>query len=128
MNEFLDACRNGNIEFIKEHLPQVDPSTRDNWAIRWAAKNGHKDVVTELLKDSRVNPSAEDNFAIKWAVVNGHQDVIKLLLEDYRVDPSAEDNWAIRFASQHCHKDVVELLEQHQYKLDNEKYNEMAKL
>jgi len=37
MNEFLDACKNGNINIVKEFLPKVDPSAEDNWAIRWAA-------------------------------------------------------------------------------------------
>ena len=97
MNEFLDACINGKIDIVKQLLPQVDSSAQDNYAIRWAAENGYKDIVELLLRDSRVDPSANDNEAIRLATCN-------------------------------VHKDIVELFEQHQYKIDNIGYNEMAKL
>ena len=34
-----------------------NPSTNNNYAINWASKNGHIDVVNRLLKDTRVDPS-----------------------------------------------------------------------
>jgi hypothetical protein len=43
----------------------VDPSDDDNNAIKWAAQNGHPEVVKLLLQDDRVNPSAKNNLAIK---------------------------------------------------------------
>ena len=87
MNEFLDACRNGNINIVKQLLSQVDPSANDNEAIKWAARMGRQDVVKLLLKDSRVDPSARDNYAIRWAAQNGHKEVVELLEEHgYKID------------------------------------------
>ena len=88
----------------------VDPSASDNWAIRWASKNGHLEVVRLLLGDKRVDPSASDNWAIRWASQNGHTEVVRLLLQDKRVDPSTDNNCAIRWASQNGHTEVVRLL------------------
>ena len=36
--------------------PRVDPSTVDNYAIRFASENGHTKVVKVLLSDPRVGP------------------------------------------------------------------------
>jgi hypothetical protein len=36
---------------------RVDPSAADNYAIRYASKKGHYDVVELLLADERVDPS-----------------------------------------------------------------------
>ena len=94
MNEFVNVCKNGNIDDVKQLLSVIDPSIKNNYAIRWAAENGHKDVVELLLKDPRVDPN---NSVIRWAARN-------------------------------VHKDIIELLEQHSYKIDNVRYNEMAKL
>ena len=76
--------------------PRVDPSDRNNEAIRWASKNGHESVVEILLKDSRVDPSDRYNEAIRVASEKGHLEVVKLLLffdytfsKSVRVDPSA---------------------------------------
>jgi len=91
-----------------------------------ACRNGKIDIVKQLL--TQIDPSAQNNWTIKVAAENGHQDVVELLLKDPRVDPSAEDNWAIKWAAFNCYHDIVELLEQHQYKIDNVRYNEMAKL
>ena len=35
----------------------ADPSALDNWLIRWAAHNGHTEIVRELLRDRRVDPT-----------------------------------------------------------------------
>jgi hypothetical protein len=32
---------------------RVDPSARNNWAVSWAAENGHLEVVRLLLADER---------------------------------------------------------------------------
>ncbi len=44
---------------------RVDPTVRDNQAIRYAALDGHTGVVALLLP--RVDPTAEDNYAIQNA-------------------------------------------------------------
>jgi hypothetical protein len=65
--------------------PNADPSAYDNFAIRYAAKNGHLKIVELLLKDLRVDPTADNNFAIRIAAVHYNYKIIKLLLNDLRV-------------------------------------------
>jgi len=43
---------------------RVDPSARNNLAIRWANDHGRVKVVERLLQDDRVDPSANHNEAI----------------------------------------------------------------
>ncbi len=59
---------------------RVDPSIRNNYAIRYANANGHLSVVERLLQDERVDPSADDNYAICYASYNGHLQVVQRLL------------------------------------------------
>lgn len=55
----------GSADIVRLFLAKtcVDPSVFDNYAIRWAAVNGHVETTRVLLKDNRVN--AID--AIPWA-------------------------------------------------------------
>ena len=41
--------------------PRVDPSAKDNQAIRRASQYGYTETVKLLLADPRVDPSADDN-------------------------------------------------------------------
>jgi hypothetical protein len=50
-----------------------------DWAIRWAAGNGHAETVQFLLEKG-ADPSVDNNEAIWWAVAGGHLEVVKLLL------------------------------------------------
>ena len=88
----------------------VNPADHNNFAIRWASKNGHANVVERLLNDDRVNPTASANYAIRKASDNGHIDVVKLLLNDSRVNPADKNNLAIYLASKSGHVDVVKIL------------------
>ena len=47
-------------------------------AIRFAARNGHWQVIAELLKDQRVDPRAENNYCMRYACENGHLEVLKV--------------------------------------------------
>ena len=75
------VCKKWN-KFAYKYL---DFSINDQYAIRWASENGYLQIVTSLLKDSRVDPSAEGQYAIKWASQNGHHEVVETLLKDSRV-------------------------------------------
>jgi ankyrin repeat protein len=83
--ELVDACRDGKLDQVVELLKRVDPSRRDNAAIRWASFHGHVEMVKLLLKQERVDPGAKDNDAIQWASIGGHVEVVRLLLQDKRV-------------------------------------------
>lgn len=55
-SDFKHAAYHGDIETIRTLLgnPRVDPTTEDNYAIRWASLRGHIEVVRLLLGDPRV--------------------------------------------------------------------------
>ena len=55
--------------------PRVDPSADNNYAIRWAAYNGHTEVVRLLLADPRVDPGA---------IANIRNDDIQDVLKEFR--------------------------------------------
>ena len=60
----------------------MNPGAHDNCTIKWAAHNGHVDVVRylcELPADRGVNPAAQDNYAIRWAALNDHVGVVRYL-------------------------------------------------
>ena len=88
----------------------VDPSVKNNSAIRGAVECGHTEVVKLLLQDKRVDPSVENNYAIRSAAQFGQTEVVKLLLQDPRVDPTANGDYAIRFAAVNGRLEVVKVL------------------
>lgn len=67
---------------------RVDPSVANNYTTRFAALNGHTQIVELLLKDNRVDPSALDNSAIRLAAKNGHTQIVEFLSKDKRIDLS----------------------------------------
>ena len=83
------------------------PTRGNNFAICWASRNGHFNIVALLLADRRVNPAADNNFAIRYAAQEGHLAVVELLLKDSRVDPAADGTFAacIRWAILKGHND-----------------------
>jgi len=46
---------------VHDNGSRVDPSTRDNEAIRLASAKGFVEVVKVLLADNRVDPAAKNN-------------------------------------------------------------------
>jgi len=105
------ASQNGHLAVVARLLRHgVDPSARNQCAVRWASANGHVEVVNLLLRDARVDPSTDDQCALRMACDNGHAEVVDRFLCDARVDPSARDDEAIRWAACHGHAAVVERL------------------
>jgi hypothetical protein len=88
----------------------VDPAARNNAAIRWAANNGHSQVVERLLDHPRVDPAARNNAAIRWAANNGHSQVVERLLEHPRVEPDSD---LIQHIAQKGHSKIVDRLLDH---------------
>jgi len=76
-------------------LAGVNPTTKDNYAIRWASKKGHIDVVSSLLGCQPGQPEVAK---------------VKLLLQQPGADPTADNNYAIREASENGYIEVVKLL------------------
>ncbi|KAJ3270844.1 hypothetical protein HDV01_007393 [Terramyces sp. JEL0728] len=90
---------------------RVDPSAKNNYAIRIAAKVGNTENVKLLLQSPSVDPTANDNEPIISAVVAGHFHIVQLLLNDKRVDPLAQNSAAMYIAKQTNRKDIVGLLQ-----------------
>jgi ankyrin repeat protein len=60
--------------------PGVDATADHNYAIRWAARNGHLAVVELLLTVPGVDATDWNNCAIHWAARNEHLAVVERLL------------------------------------------------
>ncbi|KAJ3096332.1 hypothetical protein HK100_005591 [Physocladia obscura] len=77
------ACEVGAVEIVCILLDPVyscDPTSCNNMAIQNSCKNGHSDVVSLLLKDSRIDPAVNDNFPLRIAAENGHLNIVAMLL------------------------------------------------
>ena len=118
---FSFAAEFGYLKIIQTLLVpdfQCDPAAEDNYAIRFAAKEGHLSVVKYLLEEVDekfgIDPAAEDNRAIRSAAWNRHVAVVKYLMEQvdekYGTHPAARDNRAIRDAASFEKLDVVKYL------------------
>ncbi len=59
----------------------VDITVKNNYAVRWASRNGYLDIVKLLLKHG-VDCTTDYNLAIRVASKYGHIDVVKLLLKN----------------------------------------------
>jgi ankyrin repeat protein len=86
----------------------VDVTTDDNYAVKWASLYGYLDVV-EYLVSKGADVSADDNFALKWASRFGYLDIVKYLVE-HGADVTAEDNYALKWAAEYEYLEVVKYL------------------
>ena len=69
-SQFYEAFSEGN-KVVAKHLldTNVDLSAENNWAIRWASRRGHADIVKLLLDSGKVDPTALDYQAVLWATL-----------------------------------------------------------
>jgi hypothetical protein len=81
---FLTAAATGNTSLVRLLLqdPRIDPTAKNNAALRNASENNFVDVIRVLLADGRANPAAKQNAAIKHAIDNGNVEIVRLLLAD----------------------------------------------
>jgi len=104
------AAQEGDVAVVDLMIQAgVDPSTKGNWAIRYASESGHLPVVNRLLQDKRLDTSACAD-AFRDASTQGHMSIVNRLLQDERMDPSAQKNWPIQWASRHGHLSIVDHL------------------
>jgi len=103
---------------IKDPAEIKDPNCvkcvfdKDNFAIRYAAANGHIDVVKYLVAACpTVDVTADNNAPIRWAARYGYIDIVKYLVESCPpVDVTADNNAPIRSAADAGHIDIVKYL------------------
>jgi len=86
----------------------ADIHTKNDYAVRWASKNGHLDVVQFLISKGAYI-YAKNNYAVRLASENGHLKVVQLLIS-MGADIHAENDYAIRLASSKEHFKVVQFL------------------
>lgn len=80
---FLRCCKTGGPIIVIRYIIKnkcVDPSTNDNYAIKWASYYGHLEVVKLLLSDPRVDPNVDDKYALRWANYYRHREIVNLLM------------------------------------------------
>ena len=77
------AAKDGNTAMVRRLLqcPNIDPSFKNNVALRWAAQNGHIDVVKILMYDKRVDVTDFNNYALINALNNKHIEIAILLCQ-----------------------------------------------
>jgi ankyrin repeat protein len=86
---FQIACEYNSIRSLHylvdvKGVALADARIAENYAFRWAARNGHVDVLQFLVE--RLGLDAEDaragdNYAFQWAAKNGHVNVLRFLVE-----------------------------------------------
>ena len=92
---------------------RVDPSARNNLAIKEAARYGEVDIVEILLHDQRVDPSASDNLALSLASRYG-----KINLVDKFIN-SIESMDIAHYNGKNCYERIViTLLKDHRVSND----------
>jgi ankyrin repeat protein len=116
-DDFERSVNEGRTRVVIAALARVG---KDPNAVRWAAWNGHVEVLRLLLAwvgvdGKRVDPTANNNTAVRWAAYRNHVEVVRVLLEwvgvdGKRVDPTADTDFAVRWAACYGHVQVVRVL------------------
>ena len=107
-DKFMEVIKNNNIDLVKEYIKAgADVHCKDDWALRWACRHGHPEVV-KLLLEAGADVHA-DEYALRLASIGGHTEVVKLLHEA-GADAHADDDYALRCASCNGHTEVVKVL------------------
>jgi ankyrin repeat protein len=90
--ELVKSNRSREVKVLIEEFENDDLRADNNYAIKWASKNGHLEIVkllAERLTDDDLR--AYNNYAINGASFNGHLEIVKFLLEN-GVDKKLENN------------------------------------
>ncbi|KAI8612827.1 ankyrin repeat-containing domain protein [Chytriomyces sp. MP71] len=78
------------------------PEADDDYAIKWASRNGHEFVVGKLLSMFSVDPTTDFNYALKWSALKMKERVVQLLANDHRFtldDIQSSLVWVLREAT-----------------------------
>ena len=95
LNEFIECCRYGELENIKEFIKNSNAkeiqqlattkSENNQIAIFMLAANGHCEILENLLpfltKDDLNIKNIEGNTCLHWAALNNQSQIIDLLLK-----------------------------------------------
>ena len=87
----------------------ADIHAENDYAVGWAALNGHLKVVRYLVSQG-ADIHAADDYAVQMASRYGHLEVVQYLVSKCLADIHAEDDEAVQVASQNGYLDVVRYL------------------
>ena len=59
----------------------ADFTSKNNYAIRYASRNGHIEIV-RLLIGLGADFTSKNNYAINYASMNGYTEIVRLLIEN----------------------------------------------
>ena len=106
----IAACYHGQRQAAIYLLDNTDAlaDAGDNEPIRFAAAQGHLDIVRHLVTVEGVDPSIPSNVPLKEAARNGHADVVEYLLRSPSVRIERDLEEAVELAQ--GHPKVVDLL------------------
>lgn len=112
-DEFVSVVSfGGYLDLLKwsyEINPYLNFKANDSEALRFAAKNGHYDVVVYLCAKG-AQASDQDWFAFRWACVGGYLKIAKYLVDYFDVDVYVLNNFAFREACAGGHLEVAKWL------------------
>ena len=100
----------GNVEGIRESLRNYSEWANKYYALQWASKRGHGDIVKLLLEHLKNRTSYWDPCEESlWIAVNtGQTHIVRIILEDGRFDPNIKN--CLKGAISVGYKDITELL------------------
>lgn len=82
---FYQACRDGYKKIAKLLLPQINEVNDLHIGFIEACKNGRVDLVKEFLQNSRFDPARNHAEVVQVACIAGQADIVEILLADPRI-------------------------------------------
>jgi ankyrin repeat protein len=90
IKSFTQACVWGYVEVVQVFLHRGVATTRGgleamNRSLRWAAREGHIEVV-RLLLEHGADTKAKNMRALRWAVLHNRREIVQMLCDNIEVD------------------------------------------
>ena len=120
--EFWNACKENNLEKVKELSNQIDdinwgnPDVFDYKGLHTSCNNGKKEIVEYLISHPKINVNKETNDGLTplyRACASGKEEIVKILLKDERVNVNKEnkDGWTpLWVACWNGNEEIVKIL------------------
>lgn len=115
------AAENGKLDLVKTLVGGINGESdininyKEGSAIRWAARNGHIDIV-KLLIDKGAHVRCNEDYALRWACSEGHVEVVECLID---LCPSKHTyTKSLGYAVENGHNQIVKMLLEHNASVD----------
>ena len=110
-NEFLEACKNGNIEAINTKISEegIDVHWGNECALHTACASNQLDVVKLFVEQYNCNVNSDNGTPLNRAADCGHFEIVEYLLEK-GADKSLSNYYPQRIAGERGYKEIIELL------------------